>query len=278
MVVRAPLRVAVAGLGAIGWPVVQELVAGAVPGATVRAVSAGNLQAAAVRLQDAFGSRAPSVVPLESLASDADVIVECAPASVFREVVEPAVLRGRHVVCVSAAGLLSHFDLVATAQRHGAQIIVPSGAIAGLDAIGAAANAPGGITSVRMVTRKPPAGLAGAPHLVSAGIDVEAITVPTRVFAGSVQEGAAGFPANVNVAAAVGLAGDMSKTRMEVWADPTVTRNTHTVVVDAPSARLEVTIENLPSQANPRTGAIVAPSIVQALRRLAPASALVVGT
>ena len=77
-----------------------------------------------------------------------------------------------------------------------------------------------------------------------------------------------GFPTNVNVAAALSLAGiEPDRTQMEIWADPGVTRNTHTITVDADTARFTMTIENVPSE-NPRTGKSVAPSTVAALRAL----------
>jgi aspartate dehydrogenase len=144
----------------------------------------------------------------------------------------------------------------------------------GLDAVRAAAE--GDIRSVKMVTRKPPAGLDGAPYLVANGISVTGLNAPKRVFAGSAREGARGFPANVNVAAALSLAGiGPDRTQLEIWADPTIDRNTHRIEVDADVARFSMTIEGIPS-ANPRTGRIVAPSVVAALRGLV--ATLKVGT
>ena len=99
---------------------------------------------------------------------------------------------------------------------------------------------------------------------------------PLKVFDGSAREGARGFPTNVNVAAALSLAGiGPDRTQLEIWADPGVTRNTHTITVDADTARFTMTIENIPSE-NPRTGKSVAPSTVAALRALV--SELKVGT
>jgi aspartate dehydrogenase len=119
-----------------------------------------------------------------------------------------------------------------------------------------------------MTTRKPPNGLAGAPYLESNRISVEGLTAPKRVFAGTAREAAAGFPANVNVAAALGMAGvGPDRTTMEIWADPTVERNCHTIEVDADSARFTLTIENIPSE-NPRTGRITALSVLAALRKM----------
>jgi aspartate dehydrogenase len=119
-----------------------------------------------------------------------------------------------------------------------------------------------------MITRKPPTGLAGAPHLVSNGISVEGLTEAKRVFSGSARDAAAGFPANVNVAAALSLAGvGPDRTTIEIWADPAVTRNCHTIEVDSDSARFTLSIENIPSE-NPKTGRITAQSVLAALRRL----------
>ena len=130
------------------------------------------------------------------------------------------------------------------------------------------AAAEGTIHSVDMVTRKPPAGLEGAPYLTERGISVIGVKEPTKVFDGSARDGAKGFPANVNVAAALSLAGiGPDRTRLQIWADPTVTRNTHTITVDADAMRFTMTIENVPSD-NPRTGKSVAPSTIAALRGL----------
>jgi len=152
------------------------------------------------------------------------------------------------------------------AKERGGQIIVPTGALLGLDAVTAAAE--GSIQMVRMTTRKPPAGLAGAPYLVAHGISVDNLSEPKCVFSGTAGEAAAGFPANVNVAAALSLAGiGPERTRIEIWADPTVTRNCHAIDVEADSARFTVKIENVPSE-NPKTGRITALSVIAALRKM----------
>src|SRR5665213_4622340 len=167
---------------------------------------------------------------------------------------------------LSAGALLDNLDLVERAASAGARIIVPTGALLGLDAVRAAAE--GEIVSARMITRKPPAGLVGAPYLVAHGISLDGLTKPLKVFDGTARDGARGFPANVNVAAALALAGiGPDRTQLEIWADPTVDRNTHTITVDADSVRFTMTIENVPSE-NPRTGKIVALSTIAALRGL----------
>jgi aspartate dehydrogenase len=167
---------------------------------------------------------------------------------------------------LSAGALLPRPDLIDLARDKGGQIIVPTGALLGLDAVTAAAE--GDIHSVRMITRKPPQGLAGAPYLEKNGISVEGLNEAKRVFSGTAREAAAGFPANVNVAAALSLAGiGPDRTTIDIWADPGVTRNCHTIEVDADSARFTLSIENIPSE-NPKTGRITALSALAALRKL----------
>ncbi|MDX1431592.1 MAG: aspartate dehydrogenase [Gammaproteobacteria bacterium] len=269
---RAALRVAVAGLGAAGLAVAERLVAG-VDGLVLSAVSARDEGRARTRLEG-LGVSVP-ILALEALADEADVVVECTPAEVFPRVAEPAVEAGRVLVAIGVAALMEHLHLVERAAASGARILVPSGALLGLDAVRAAAE--GEIRRVRMITRKPPDGLRGAPYLIAHGIEVAGLEQPLKVFSGSAREGAAGFPANLNVAAALGLAGiGLDRTELEIWADPTVSRNCHRIEVEADGADFRLEIENVPSAANPRTGRIVAMSIVATLRRLV--SPLVIGT
>ena len=261
---QAPLRVAVGGFGAIGRQVARALDQG-IPGLRLAAVSARDREAASRRLSD-FAQPVP-VVALPELAELAEVVVECVPAAAFPDLAEPAVAAGRRLVTVSCGVLLRRWDLVERARDSGAQIVVPSGALLGLDAVRAAAE--GEIHSVRMMTRKPPVSLAGAPYLEEQGIDLEGLAAPRRIFQGSAREGAAGFPANVNVAAALSLAGiGPDRTELEIWADPALTRNTHRIRVEADSAEFEMQIENLPSAENPRTGKITALSVIATLRGL----------
>ena len=141
------------------------------------------------------------------------------PAALLERICRPMLEAGKRVMVLSAGALLPRPELIELAKAHGGQIIVPTGALLGLDAVTAAAE--GKIQSVRMMTRKPPGGLAGAPYLEANDISVEGLNEPKRVFAGTAREAAAGFPANVNVAAALSLAGiGPDRTMIEIWADP----------------------------------------------------------
>jgi len=260
---RPDLRIAVAGLGAIGGRLVEALDRG-IDGLVLKAVSVKNPE----KHQSLLASltRTPAVLPIEALVDVADIVIECAPSNLVRSIVAPFVSAGKTAVVLSAGALLDHEDLVELAKQNGGQIVVPTGALIGLDAVSAAAV--GKVHSVRMVTRKPIRGLAGAPYIVGNNIDIEQITEPLKIFDGTAREAAKGFPANVNVVAALSLAGiGPDLTKIEIWADPSLTRNTHQIEVESDSARFSMSIENIPSE-NPKTGLITALSVIACLRKL----------
>jgi aspartate dehydrogenase len=256
-------KVAIAGLGTIGRAVARRLADG-IPG-LVLACAAARDRAKAQAWLDAAKIACP-LVEIEEFPRYADLAVECAPAAILEQICVPMLTAGKRVMVLSAGALLPRPHLMELARQHGGQIIVPTGALLGLDAVTAAAE--GAINSVRMVTRKPPRGLHGAPYLVRNGISVEGLNTAKLVFSGTAREAAAGFPENVNVAAALSLAGiGPDLTTIEIWADPAVTRNCHSIEVDADSARFSLAIENIPSE-NPKTGRITALSAIAALRKL----------
>jgi aspartate dehydrogenase len=264
-------RIAIAGLGTIGRTIARELDRG-IDGLVLSAVASGQPDKHRGFLD---GLRSPPpVLPIAALWEAADIVIEAAPSSLLRAIVEPLVVRGKTAIVLSAAALLDNEDLIELAKAHGGRIVVPTGALIGLDAVTAAAV--GTIHSVRMITRKPVAGLRGAPFIVDNGVDIDRLDAPLKLFEGTAREAGKGFPANLNVAVALSLAGiGPDRTMVEIWADPSVTRNTHRIEVDADSARFSMTIENVPSE-NPKTGLITALSVIALLRKTK--AALQIGT
>lgn len=235
-----------------------------IDGLVLAAVSAQHPDKHKIRL--AKLTRPPAFLPIEALAEVADIVVECAPSKLVRSIVEPFAKSGKIAVILSAGALLDNEDLIETAKQHGGQLVVPTGALIGLDAVTAAAV--GKIHSVRMITRKPIRGLAGAPYILEHNIDLEGLTKAQKIFDGTAREAAKGFPANVNVAVALSLAGiGPDLTRIEIWADPALRRNTHRIEVESDSASFSMSIENIPSE-NPKTGLITALSVIAYLRKL----------
>ena len=267
---RKPIRVGIAGLGAVGKKLASALDEGM-----------SGLNLAAIGVRDEAKARqsislhgAPIFVPIEELVNHCDVVVECAPATLLPTIATPVLKAGKTMVVLSSSALLANPSLLDLAKEYGGQIVVPTGALLGLDAVCAAAE--GTIHSVKMKTRKPVRGLVGARYLVENGIEIEGITEPKCIFRGSPREAAVGFDANLNVAVALSLAGiGPDRTQLEVWADPSVDRNIHRIEVEADSASFSMEIQNIPTE-NPKTGRITALSVLATLRKMG--SPLRVGT
>jgi aspartate dehydrogenase len=265
-------KVAIAGLGAIGLAVAKALDDG-IDGLRLVAVSARNSAKAQANMAD-FANPV-DLVALSDLAASADIVVEATPAALFREVAVPAIEAGCLFIPLSVGALLQNMDLVERAKQTGARIIAPTGALIGLDAVRAAAE--GTIYSLSIETRKPPRGLKGAPKIVELGLDMDSLQAPVKVFEGSAREAIKGFPANVNVAVALSLAGTgPDNTEVLIWADPGVERNTHTIRLDSDATRFSITIEGIPSEENPATGKLTPLSAIATLRGLT--ATLKVGT
>lgn len=263
------LTVAVAGLGAIGARVVRALDDG-IPGLTLTAVSARRADRAATFLSRLRGN--PRLLPLKDLAAEADIVVECLPPHLLAEVAMPSITNGRTLIVASAGALLDLPDIAEDARRHGAQIIVPSGALIGFDGLRAAAEA--GLDSVHLVTRKPATSFANRVTVNGQEINLTGLSEARCLYAGSVRAAVAAFPVNVNVAAAVSMAGlGPERTEIEVWADPTIENNCHTLTVTSRAGTFTVAVENLPDPENPKSSSLTAFSIIACLRRItAPAT------
>ena len=265
------IRVAIAGLGTVGRYVARQLDAG-MPGLSLSAVAVRDVENSRVFINTLQST--PEIVKIGELADYADIVVESAPSDLLADIAGPALRAGKRVIVLSIGALLDCPELVEIAREAGGQILVPTGALIGLDAVTAAAE--GKITSVKMITRKPVTGLAGAPFLTERNLRIENITEPLRLFSGTAGDAIRGFPANLNVAVALSLAGiGADRTSLEIWADPALTRNTHRIEVESDSASFSMSIENIPTS-NPKTGRITALSVVALLRK--QTSPLRVGT
>ncbi|NQW02360.1 MAG: aspartate dehydrogenase [Rhodospirillales bacterium] len=258
------LKVAICGLGAVGMPVARWLDTG-VDGLALAAVSARDQARARGRVSEFRNP--PPVLSFEQLPEVADVIVECAPPALFAELAEATLRAGKIYMPLSVTSLLPRMDLIDLAKQMGTRIIIPTGAIVGLDAVRAAAY--GEIYSVVMKTRKPPKSLRDAKFVVEQGYDLDALTEPLMLYSGTVAEAASMFPANVNIAVALAFAGiGPERTLYEIWADPGVDRNSHTVSVDACSTRFDISIAGVPTLETPGTGKLTPLSVMATLEGL----------
>jgi aspartate dehydrogenase len=164
------LRIGIVGMGVIGHRV-AEAVARGIPGTTLAGVS--------VRKPATAG--AFPVLPFPTLIERSDLIVEAATQASLREFGPAVLAAGKHLMVLSVGALVGVLDDWARlAEKHACRILVPSGAIAGLDGVKGARE--GAITAVTMETRKPPRGLAGAPYIEQQHIDLDAITTEKLIF------------------------------------------------------------------------------------------------
>lgn len=244
---------AIIGAGAIGRAVARACSVGEAPQRVV-AVCDHNADAA-LRLCTDFAAQG-AVLALDEACGNADIVLEAAgkgavpPLLAAARAAQAAGGRPTHVVVLSIGGLLD-----CDPHAPGPVVHAPSGALGGLDAVQALAVA--GLDEVRLTTRKPPAGLGMA------------VTEETVVFEGSARDAIERYPANVNVAVALSLAGiGPDRTVMRLVADPTLDRNTHTVYARGAAGEIEFTSRNLPFPENPKTSWLAALSAIALLRRL----------
>jgi aspartate dehydrogenase len=259
------LRIGIVGCGTIGAAIARAIDEGRVP-----AVLAGLTNRTRPRAEELARSlkTLPPVLDLSDLVRSSDLVVEAAAGSALELIVPLCLRQRRDVFVISVGGLLSHEDWFREAEAQGCHILFPSGAIAGLDGVRGAVV--GRVDSVTLTTRKPPRGLAGAPYVLEHGIDLDALTEDTLIFEGTAREACTGFPANVNVSAALSLAGiGPDQTRVRIVAAPGSAVNQHRIEIRGEFGRLTVEIENVPSQTNPRTGLLSIYSSIAALAEYA---------
>ena len=253
--------VGIVGCGAIGRGLLKAVDSGKLP---VRIAGVTSRTEKSARHFLSTFKNPPPYLSLQELIGASDLIVEAAGGSVVPSLAKEVFAAGKDLMVISAGALLDHPEIIERSRQTGCRLYVPSGAIAGLDGIKSACV--GEIREVTMTTRKPPNGLEGAPYLVRQGISLAGLTEEREVFSGSAREACQGFPANVNVSAAVSLAGiGPDRTRIRILAVPGLSRNCHDIEVEGEFGRLHVHIENVPSE-NPKTGKLTALSIIRSVQ------------
>lgn len=210
----------------------------------------------------------PDIVPI---LGDIRLVVEAASQDAARYYVPLALSAGVDVLLMSVGVFQDEefqTDVFRLAKRKNARVYIPSGAIAGIDALSAAAIA--GIDEVTLTTTKPPSAFASNPYLESRGIVASEIRERTELFSGSAREAVRHFPQNINVAATISLAGiGFEKTRIRIVCDPQVQTNEHHLKAKGKFGELDTVTRNVPSPRNPKTSYLAALSAISAIRKIA---------
>jgi aspartate dehydrogenase len=211
----------------------------------------------------------PKAVKGPDAMEGADLVIEAASQDAVREYAT-GILDRSDIMIMSVGALADDKlwkDLLKKAEANGHRIYVPSGSIAGLDAVKSAAA--GKIEEVTITTRKPPKALADSNWVREKDISMATIKKPTVIFEGSAREAARWFPKNVNVSVSLSLAGiGPEKTKVRVMADPFSDRNVHEIEVKGSFGRMTTVTENRPSPKNPRTSRLAALSAVATLKKI----------
>ncbi len=253
--------IGIVGCGTIGQALMRAADSGELNVAVAGVTSRGEDKA-----HEFLGSlnNPPPYLSREQLIDKADLLVETAGGHIVAELAKETFAAGKDLMVISIGALLEYPEIIEEARKTGCRLIAPSGAIAGLDGIKSACT--GRVDQVTMISRKPPIGLEGAPHLIENEISLDGLTEETEVFSGTAREAVKGFPANLNVSAAVSLAGvGADRTMVKMLAVPGLERNCHDIEVLGEFGVLRIHIENVPSE-NPKTGKLTAFSIIRSVQ------------
>lgn len=260
------LKIGILGVGAIGSAIARALDQSQVDAELIALADQDRARAEALSAELAVH---PPVVSLDQMIERSDLAVEAASQAALSAFVPRALARGRDTLILSVGGLLGHEEWFGEAREKGCRIYVPSGAIAGLDAIKSASM--GRIESALLTSRKPVAALQGSQYVIDQNLALESLREDTVIFEGLAEEAACAFPATSNVAASLRLALDSPTpvpVRVRIVAVPGGNENVHEIRVRGEFGRLTVRVENVPSKTNPRTSQLAAFSAIATLKNL----------
>src|SRR5918911_2733976 len=262
-------KVGLLGCGTIGSQLAIAVDTGSVANASLASlfdIAENSIQRLASKLQSnpntysEFG---------EFISSNIDVVVETASQAAVRKFGRKILEAGKDMMIMSVGALaqgnlLSEFLHIGSTK--GCRIYIPSGAIAGIDAIKSVKHL---LESVTLTTTKNPKALANAPFFETSEIKLEDIKEKTLVYEGHASEAVKAFPANVNVAAVLSLAGiGAEKTKVRVIADPAATTNQHEIIATGNFGDLRITVNNVQSPGNPKTSFLAVLSAIECLRSI----------
>ncbi len=254
-------KIGIIGCGAIGTEIATAVDRGDID---VKLIGACDLKKSAF---EAMQKKLRSIGKIEyfetteELVRECDLVIECAAKDGVRQIFEEIIRNKKDVMFLSVGGVLKNMDLFEEAKKQMINVYIPSGAIIGLDGLEAAKYR--GLKKVTLITRKPPSGFKGVKYLKDMNIDVENIKTETVAFEGTAEDAVDKFPANINVAATLSIAGVGAKnTNVKIIIDPFIQVNIHEVIVEGEFGRFRTITENMPSPNNPKTSYLTALSTI----------------
>jgi aspartate dehydrogenase len=201
--------------------------------------------------------------------ANADIIIEAASQDAVKKFAKTMIQSGKDLIVMSVGALAEPEllqELLDIASKKEVHIYVPSGAVAGIDAIRSVKHL---LNSVTITTTKNPKALTGAPFFEKTRLKPETITQKKLIYEGTAREAVKKFPANVNVAAVVSLAGvGMDATMVKIIADPTASVNQHEITATGKFGEINIVVRNTPSPSNPKTSYLAVLSAIECIRSI----------
>jgi len=262
------MRIGIIGGGVIARLFLEHVQRGDMGEARVVAIQGRSAASRGKPLAEQYG--VPFVTDLDALiAEQPQVVIEAASHDAVREFTRPLLKRSIPVIILSGGALCDdalRARLEATAAKYRALLYVPSGGIGGLDALKAACLA--GADTVEIAVTKPPAAWKGIPYVEKMNLDLDRLPGPVTLFEGSARAGVPHFPANVNIAAALALAGvGFDRTQLKVVADPALVYNTHYINIRGKTGAISIKFESVPFPDNPKTAMLACYSALAAFKQ-----------
>lgn len=261
-------RVGILGCGAIGMEMAMVISRGDIDGATLVSLYDQDAKKA-THIQEKISDTVWYYSNFQEFLSTEgmDLVIECASPQAVR-LFAPEILQARLNLLMLSSGSLADAEffrkISKIAEENDSQLIVPSGALGGVDAIRAVRHL---LKEVVLTTTKPPKGLMGAPGFKE-WESVE-FTGPQVIFEGNALQAIQEFPANVNVGVTLSLAGiGPERTKVKVVADPKAPGNVHEIFARGDFGAFRFRMENKPHITNPRTSYLAILSAIETLRSI----------
>lgn len=265
-----PRKVGLVGCGTIGRELAMAISAGKIEGAQLVSIfDVVSSQSEKLRLE--IKQDRPSAFQdwEKFLASDTDLVIEAASQQAVKDFASDILESGKDIMIMSVGALADEqflSKLLRGAEQSDTRIYIPTGAIAGIDAV---KSVHGLLDSVTLTTTKSPKSLAGAPFFQTSKIELDKIKTKTVIYEGNASDAVKAFPANVNVAAVLSLAGlGIKKTKVKIVADPDTKVNQHEITASGSFGEFQITVRNVPSPSNPKTSYMAILSAMECLRSI----------
>lgn len=215
--------------------------------------------------QETVGRAVEVVSRLDEMEEVPELAIECAGHAAVAQYGEACITSGSDFFVTSVGALTDGAllkRLTDAARVHLGKLLIPAGAIGGVDALAAARC--GGLSRVHYSSRKAPSAWRGTP--AEQMIDLDGLQEATEFWRGDAGDAARLFPQNANVAATIALAGlGFERTEVSLSADPAAPGNIHVIEAEGAFGRMRVEMQGKPLPSNPKTSTLAALSVLRAI-------------